>query len=246
MCAQDPVKDSIDFINGEYIQRDEPLEMLLERSNKKAFLAYQWGVWTTAWARYMLHLAIMETVKGNADCDGHCFVYADTDSIKTIGRIDLTEYNRQRTAASLKSGAYATDPAGNVHYMGVFEDETPTAYKAFATMGAKKYVYEDDRGLHITIAGVNKSKGAAELGKIENFKEGFIFRKAGGTESVYNDNVYMEVEREGRKLVITDNVVIRNSTYTLGLSGDYERLLNRVYEIKYSDFDIPGFYKFKR
>lgn len=243
MCAQDPVKDSIDFIHGEYVQRDDDLEYLLAKSNKKAFLCYQWGVWVTAWARYMLHLAIMETAK---DSNGHNFVYADTDSIKTIGRLDLTKYNEQRKAASIKNGAFATDPAGVVHYMGVFEDETPEPYKAFSTMGAKKYVYEDAKGLHITIAGVNKSKGAAELGNIENFKEGFIFKLAGGTESIYNDNVYMEIERDGHKLVITDNVVIRDSTYTLGLSGDYERLLNRVFEIKYSEFDIPGFYKYKR
>ena len=238
MCAQDPVKDTIEFIDGEYRPRNEPLDVLLERSNKKAFLAYQWGVWTTAYARYMLHMAIMQA--------GDSFVYADTDSIKTIGRIDLTEYNEDRKAASIKSGAYAYDPQGQPHYMGVFEDETPTAYKAFKTLGAKKYAYVDEKGLHVTVAGVNKKKGAPELKSIENFKEGFIFTDAGGTESVYNDNVYMEIEKEGRQLVITDNMVIRDSTYTLGLSGDYERLLQRVFEIKYSEYDIPGFYKFKR
>lgn len=238
MSAQDPVKDSIDFIDGEYKQRDEPLSVLLARSNKKAFLAYQWGVWVTAWARMRLHEAIMIA--------GGRFVYADTDSVKSIGKLDLTEYNEKRKADSIKHGAYATDPAGNVHYMGVFEDETEKPYKAFCTMGAKKYVYEDDSGLHITIAGVNKNKGAKELGDISNFKEGFIFKLAGGTESVYNDNVYLEVYKEGHKLIITDNIVIRDSTYTLGLSGDYERLLNRVYEIKYAEFDIDGLYHYKR
>ena len=238
MSAQDPVKDSIDFIDGEYRQRNEPLEVLLARSNKKAFLCYQWGVWVTAWARYRLHEAIMIA--------GGRFVYADTDSVKSIGKLDLTAYNEKRKADSIKSGAYANDPAGNVHYMGVFEDETEKPYKAFATMGAKKYVYEDENGLHITIAGVNKSKGAKELGCIENFKEGFIFKDAGGTESVYNDNIYMELFIDGHKLVVTDNLVIRDSTYTLGLSGDYERLLNRVYEIKYAEFDIIGLYHYKR
>ena len=238
MCAQDPVKDTIDYIDGEYKPRNTSLEELLEQSNKKAFLAYQWGVWCTSWARYMLHLAIMTA--------GDRFVYADTDSVKTIGRLDLSQYNEERKSASLSSGAWAYDPQGVAHYMGVFEDETPEAYKAFKTLGAKKYAYVDNKGLHVTVAGVNKKKGAPELKTIDNFNEGFIFVDAGGTESIYNDNVYMELEIDGRTLVITDNMVIRDSTYTLGLSGDYERLLKRVFEIKYAEYDIPGFYKFKR
>lgn len=238
MCAQDPVKDTIDYIDGEYRPRNEDLATLLERSNKKAFLAYQWGVWCTAWARYRLHEAIMIA--------GDRFAYADTDSVKSIGKLDLTEYNEERKKASIASGAFAYDPKGQPHYMGVFEDETPKAYEAFKTLGAKKYAYVDEYGLHVTVAGVNKKYGAGELKSIDNFKEGFIFYDAGGTESVYNDNVYMEIEREGRKLTITDNMVIRDSTYTLGLSGDYERLLKRVFEIKYSEYDIPGFYKVKR
>ena len=243
MAAQDPVKDTIQFINGEYIPQDVPLEELLNKSNKKAFLAYQWGVWCTANARMELHKAIMETAeKGNK----HNFVYADTDSIKTIGKLDLSKYNERQKKLAQKAGAYAADPAGVVHYMGVYEDETPQAYRAFKTLGAKKYAYVDGKGLHVTVAGVNKSKGAPELKTIENFNEGFVFYDAGGTESVYNDNVYIETERDGHKLVITDNVIIRNSTYTLGLSGDYERLLNRVFEIKYAETNIPGFYKFKR
>ena len=241
MAAQDPVKDSLEFINGEYVLQNIPLEELLAKSNKKAFLCYQWGVWCTAHARYELHKAIMETVK-----DGHNFIYADTDSIKTIGRLDLSKYNEKQRALAIKAGAFATDPAGNVHYMGVYEDETPVAYQAFKTLGAKKYAYVDDKGLHTVIAGVSRKKGPAELKTIENFKEGFIFYDAGGTESIYNDNVYMTLKIDGRDLTITDNIVIKDSSYTLGLSGDYERLLARVFEIKYSDHDIPGLYRFKR
>ena len=256
MMAQDPVKDIIDFIadggevNGHFdffVPQDIPAAQLLEKYNKRAFLAYQWGVWVTCWARYALHLGIMEIITNPVNKKrGISFVYADTDSIKTLGPLDLTRLNRKLQALSEESGAKAADPAGNVHYMGVYECETPKPYKKFCTLGAKKYCYEDETGLHCTIAGVNKEKGPKELGKIENFKEGFIFTAAGGTESVYNDNIYQIIEREGRKLTITDNLVIRNSSYTLGLSGEYKRLLERVYEIKYADSDIIGLFKLKK
>lgn len=254
--AQDPVKDTIDFIadggevNGHFdffVPQDIPAAQLLEKYNKRAFLAYQWGVWVTCWARYALHLGIMEIINNPVNKKrGISFVYADTDSIKTLGPLDLSRLNKKLRALSESSGAKATDPAGVVHYMGVYECETPTPYKKFCTLGAKKYCYEDAGGLHCTIAGVNKSEGPAELGKIENFKEGFVFTAAGGTESVYNDNIYQIIEREGHKLVITDNLVIRDSSYTLGLSGEYKRLLERVYEIKYADSDIIGLFKLKK
>lgn len=253
MMAQDPVKDTIDFIDegrdvdGEYkfyVPEDIPISTLLEKNNRRAFLAYQWGVWVTAWARYALHLGIMALFdEENKDAS---FVYADTDSIKTLGPLNLNKLNEKLKAASVSSGAVATDPAGHVHYMGVYECETPVPYKKFCTLGAKKYCYEDEKGLHCTIAGVNKDKGPGELGSIENFKEGFVFSAAGGTEIIYNDNIYETIEREGRQLVITDNAVIRDSTYTLGLSGDYQRLLARIYEIKYADSDIIGLFKVKK
>ena len=190
----------------------------------------------TAWARYRLQEAIFAA--------GHNFVYCDTDSVKYLGKIDLTAYNEARIADSKKNGAYAVDSKGVTHYMGVFEPEGH--YEKFATMGAKKYCYVEDGQLHITIAGVNKSKGAEELGSIENFREGFVFRKAGGTESVYNDLIDIDYEIDGHTVRITDNVVIRDSEYTLGLTEEYFRILEGCAEIKYSDRDIPGLYENKR
>ena len=92
---------------------------------------------------------------------GHRFVYCDTDSVKYIGDIDWTNYNKERIRISKKNGAYAKDSKGVLHYMGVFEQEE--TYKRFKTLGAKKYCGEDDDGhLHLTLAGVSK-KLAAEL-----------------------------------------------------------------------------------
>lgn len=238
MCAQDPVKDSIDFIDGQFVQRNEPVEDLLRKSYKKAFLSYAWGVWVTCWCRWLLQQGI--------DKAGDYYIYCDTDSVKTIGPLDMSDFNEMMKDLSLKNGGYADDPSGKRHYLGVFEDETgPEGYSAFVTMGAKKYAYVENGDLHITIAGVNKKKGGKELGDIRNFREGFIFREAGGTESVYNDDIHFEYFLDGHYILITDNVVIRDSTYELGLTEEYRRILTGAAEIKYADRDIPGLYTLK-
>ena len=100
----------------------------------------------------------------------------------------------------------------------------------FTTLGAKKYCSVKDGKLSITISGVGKSIGSKELeerGGIDSFKEGFTFYKAGGTESVYNDKVKERIEIDGHELIITDNVYIRDSSYTLGTTEEYKRILQR-------------------
>lgn len=231
MCAQDPVKQSILFINNDFQEQNEEEAKLLLEHNKKAFLAYQWGVWVTAWARYRLEEGILLAHGDIENPNSPQFVYCDTDSVKYLGDIDLTAFNRQRISDSKRSGAYATDPAGITHYMGVYEKEHDMC--EFRTMGAKKYVFREtlEDKLICTIAGVSKSLGGKELesnGGITAFHEGFTFEQAGGLEAVYNDDVDKVIYIEGHSLHITANVVLRPSTYTLGLSADYKRLLTEA------------------
>lgn len=244
MTAQDPVKDSIDFIadapaDQMFKPQDRPLKELLRESNKRAFLSYAWGVWVTCHARARLQEMIDKAEKTGD------FIYCDTDSIKYTGELDFSEFNEQRRDECIEKRAYAFDRNGEAHFLGQFESEG--CYKKFATLGAKKYVYvdQDDR-LHITIAGVNKKEGAEELGCIENFKEGFVFQKAGGTESTFNDNIDMDIEVDGHTLNISDNIVISNSSYTLGITQEFKDLLCGLIKVRYADYDIPGLYKVKR
>lgn len=232
MCAQDPVKQSILFIENDFKEQNENEAELLLAYNKKAFLAYQWGVWVTAWARYRLEEGIQLAHGDVNDQNAPQFVYCDTDSVKYLGEIDLTKFNNERIKDSKRSGAYATDPHGITHYMGVYEKEHDMC--EFRTMGAKKYVYREtpDDKLVCTIAGVSKSLGGKELeehGGITAFHEGFTFDKAGGLEAVYNDNLEQcDIVRDGHQLKVTSNVVLRPSTYTLGLTADYKRLLTQI------------------
>ena len=223
MSVTNSCRKSIDYINDQFIERDEDEEELLMQSNKRAFLVYSWGVWTTAWARWELE-EMMKVVGAER------FVYCDTDSVKFIddGNVSFDAYNKSQKTDSMKNGGVAVAPDGKTYYLGIAEYEG--TYKRFSSMGAKKYCYVDqDDKLHITIAGVGKKKGAIELaerGGIEAFKEGFTFYKAGGTESVYNDNPEVKVVKVGdHTLNITSNVLIKDSTYTLGITGEYRKIL---------------------
>lgn len=246
MMAQDPVKHNLIFQQeGDWIE-DQTLsdEEILGKSNEKAFLAYQWGVWVTAHSRDALERGIRLV----HDTPGAEFVYCDTDSVKYTGHVDWSGYNAERIAECKESGAYATDPKGTTHFMGVFEaeddPETGVAYWQFKTLGAKKYAYVEKmgEGVHCTIAGVNKSKGGRELdqhGGLSAFAEGFVFRDAGGTMAVYNDSPQIsEVEIDGHVLPITSNIAILPSEYTLGITGEYERILKYSKEYLYNPYVI--------
>lgn len=226
MMAQNPVKRNI-IVDTDYHYDDTQCEEeILQEHNKHAFLCYQWGVWVTAWARYRLH-------EGRR-LVGADFVYCDTDSVKFLNNYAAAfdEYNKRRIADSTKNGAFAYDKNGKMHYMGVYELDG--MYDKFITMGAKKYAYEKDGDIHITVSGVSKKEGARELQTLENFSDGFTFSAAGGLESVYNDiQEPYTIVREGRKLEITSNVVLRPSTYTLGRTAEYRRIIDTAkYEIE--------------
>lgn len=216
MSVQNPCKPNYEFIDGMMKLKEENLEDLIEVYHKTGWLPYQWGVWVTAYAREKLH-AGLHIIKPDD------FVYSDTDSIKCMG-----DYSREFTelnAKYLREEYSAVDPKGTRHYIGIFECEG--YYKRFKTLGAKKYAYEDpDGSLHITVSGVNKKLGAKELGSIEKFKEGFVFRDAGGLAALYND--FPEVTScriQGHKVDITSNVALFPSTYTLGMATDYRKLI---------------------
>lgn len=231
MCAQDPLKEEVIFKDEDYKPKpyEDPIEEM-ELHNQRAFLSYSWAPWVTAWARYRLHEGIWLV----HETEGAAFLYCDTDSIKYIGDVDFTAYNRARIAESKKSGAFATDPNGVTHYMGVFESESDML--AFKTLGAKKYCYIDTEGkLHLTVAGVGKSAGVKELekyGGISAFNIGFIFREAGGLEAKYNDMKCGEckylISPDGEQHRVTSNVTLKESTYTLSLTQEYSDLLDGI------------------
>lgn len=220
MMAQDVCKRDILFENGTFVPGPEDISGKLQKQKNRAYSCYSWGVFVTAHARKRLFDGIKIA--------GYNFVYCDTDSVKYVGDADFTQFNKAAMAASKTSGAYATDPAGHTHYMGVYElDGT---YERFRSWGSKKYVYEESGKLKTTIAGVGKRKGAAELqerGGLDKFLPGFVFEEAGSLEAKYNDNIDMWLELPtGGQVHITDNIYLKPSTYKVSDSVQWGIMLS--------------------
>lgn len=208
----------------------------------RAYLNYAWAVWVTAHARYELFRGVQIATKGLPIA----FVYSDTDSVKSRINPDFTEYNREKMRDALDSGAWAEDPQGVRHYMGVYEFEG--YIDAFVTLGAKRYCcqyeHKGETILEITVAGVPKRAGSEELkrkGGIAAFADGFVFSESGKTGAYYNDDDDFIIIEDGHEIHITRNVVIADTTYNLSLMGDYRELIESLQDYidrrQYSDYN---------
>lgn len=239
MSAQDPVHAKIQYVGRghENPYSISDYESGADERLQKAPFPYQWGVWTTALARRALQQGIQCAWRDKRNkSKGSRLVYSDTDSIKIDGKIDLSSINRRRIDQALKHGAYAVDDVGEVHYMGVYQVDG--VYDNFVSLGAKRYADIEKGHMNITVSGVTKKRNpdtgeylaVQELGSLQNFREGFIFEKAGGTASLYNDadDFYYTDPQTGNQIHITNNVVILQSTYQLSNDIEYLDLLDEI------------------
>lgn len=229
MMVTNPIKPELKLDDDMNIVEDyqkTPADLVDEYLNS-GWLPYQWGIYCTAYARLQLE-------EGLRCIPPEAFIYADTDSIKFVGdyRANFDRLNEKYRIEEYS----ALDRNGKRHYIGIFEEDA--VYSKFIHMGAKKYAYEDmDGKLHITISGVQKKEGAKELGKIENFKPGFTFKDAAGTEAVYWDDITPEWKTvDGHRCLFASGIYIQDSTYTLGEGIDYNKMINFLSntDIRYS------------
>lgn len=236
MCYTNPVHNVITINdNGEWIEEEPDIADALQKywKSRNSFLVYAWGVWITAWARR--HLEDLFNALGQDKV-----IYGDTDSGKAvdvdISRIDAL--NAKVMELADKRGAYC-DCNGTRYYMGIYEHENKVPIAKFKTLGAKKYVYEDEKGLHVTISGVNKKIGASELKTIDNFNPGFIFKDAGGLTLYYNDveQGIHKITIDGCAMTTASNIGMVDSTYEIGITGEYAELIgyNIYYDIDKSE-----------
>ena len=216
MTVQNPLKCQYKMDGNNIIEDlEQDAKKLHDEYLEHGWLPYHIGVYVSAYARAMLYSAIDSLPPED-------FIYCDTDSVYYVGDHDdiFDGLNEKYCLESLS----AVDNEGVRHYCGAFEHDK--TIKRFVSLGAKKYCYEDEKGLHITTSGVNKEEGAKEVKRIENYKEGFIFKKAGGTESIYNDDPPMKyIHRNGIDIEMVSNIAIIPSSYTLGIAREYRELL---------------------
>lgn len=232
MCYTNPVRNVISINEeGEWIEETPEIADALKKywKSRNSFLVYAWGLWITAWARR--HLEDLFNALGQDKV-----IYGDTDSGKAVD-VDISKIdalNAKVKALADKRGAYC-DYNGTRYYMGIYEHENKIPIAKFKTLGAKKYVYEDEKGLHVTISGVNKKLGAKELKTIDNFVPGFIFKDAGGLTLYYNDaeQGIHQIIIDGCTMTTASNIGMIDSTYEIGITSEYAELIgyNIYYDI---------------
>ena len=228
MSATSPLHPEIIYENGKFTENKDKTAEEKAKMLKSAPFPYQWGVWTTSLARAQLQRAI--------NLCGNKIVYCDTDSVKTIGKIDLSKLNDHQLTLSKKRMAFADDRKGNRHYIGIFEEDAH--YEKFITQGAKRYAYIKNGHLGVTVSGVTKKRNeetgemyaVEELKTLENFKPGMIWRDAGGTMAVFNDHDDFDLvdPETGFCVRVTKNVAIIPTTYEMTHEKDYSLLLHEI------------------
>ena len=87
MSATDPIHQEISYNGGDYLRSgyETMTAEEIEKALKGASFPYQWGVYTTAYARKQLQDAIRLC--------GKQIIYCDTDSVKTLGDVPIHQLN---------------------------------------------------------------------------------------------------------------------------------------------------------
>lgn len=179
MSVTSPLRDEFVY-NGEWDTSkitDKQKKELLDKYNtsKNRFLFYPWGVYVTAYARRNLFTGIFEC--------GNDYIYADTDSIKLLNveahKKYFETYNALVKVKLQKACRYHNIPfemcepktiKGVQKLMGVWDYDGK--YKRFKTLGAKRYMVEEENALTVggvsydyslTVSGVNKKSAIPYL-----------------------------------------------------------------------------------
>lgn len=195
MTATDIFRDTWELQNDEWVntvlRSDDNIKATLDKYYKSynSFNNYLHGVYTTAHARHWLIKTMIADIIGYDN-----YIYSDTDSVFFIANKEIIkrieDYNNKMIALNKKLGYGVKNAKGGMSYYGTFEDEQDNI-KEFKFLHAKCYAYNNDSGLHCTIAGVtakNKVTGITkeqELQDIDNLRTGFTFKECGGTRALY-------------------------------------------------------------
>lgn len=197
------------------------LEQLRHWWNRKYFLSYSVGCWITSYARRHLfeHLEAPGMDRNS--------VYCDTDSIFYLGHMDWGKYNEVADRKLWEACKYhgidynrtrPKDPEGKAHPLGHFEMEKP--FDRMISLGAKKYCEERGGKLFLTVSGINKEAASCLEGKLENFKDGFIFDK---DDNRINDDGELEGTRKLEHTYLTD---MKRVIYPDGFVSDLKYGIN--------------------
>ena len=202
----------------------------------RGFLAYSWGIWTTAYSRKKIFDEIFLCCPYDEDAInlperervGRA-LYCDTDSLFILStdelRAKLKKHNDKCYNRAIANGDYIVDNNGKIVNYDSFDLEDN--FSRFRFLHSKCYAYDDPSGkLHVTVAGVSarKLKGIDDAGKpiyiykedevkcLENFTDKFTFNECGSTKSLYIKEDYKIREINGHFVECGNACVISPTT----------------------------------
>lgn len=245
MIVTDIVRPEIRYEN-DWLEPEEPnLYKAIREYNesKSRFLFYPWGVFITAYARRNLFSGILEFKED--------YLYGDTDSAKITNWEKHEDYFNAYNEDIVRKLYRTLDYYGldrNLIHPKTVKGETKTLglwdldgiYTRFKTLGAKRYMYEDKKGIHITVAGLNKGEAVPYLVKtygnkvFDNFKEGL---EVPGENTGVLTHKYVDDERSGILIDYLGNryeynvrsgIHLSPSSYTMGLSDKFVAYILKI------------------
>lgn len=248
MSVTDIVKDNHVYSGNSWDIESVDIDKEIDKHNKSKnrFLYYAWGVWVTAYARYNLWTGILAL--------GDDYVYSDTDSIKLLNYSDHLEYF-EKYDTILKErqirmcNYYDLDVGllnpktieGKEKHIGVWDYEG--TYTSFKTLGAKRYLENDNGDLTLTVAGLSKQNGLNYMLEKSN-------NNADKVLEMFDDELYIPAERTGKmthsyiddpmSFEITDyqgnktqvetlsGIHLEPTDFTLSISKQYGEFINKL------------------
>lgn len=245
MCVTDIVRDEDTFIDSWTKTKAEPEDEIAKYNrSKNRFLFYPWGIFVTAYARRNLYSGIWEFQND--------YIYSDTDSVKVLNHENHTDYINRYNSIMDEKLKYACE------FHGIpFEDTRPKTikgiekplgwwddegeYSRFKTLGAKRYIVEENGKVNITVAGLNKKAAVPYLEQLSKEKGKDIF-------DLFDDELYVPGEHTGKSVhtyidteyssqledylgtTVTihelSGVNLSPADYSLSIEKEYAKLLN--------------------
>lgn len=261
MCVTDPLHEEViyDEDNNEWSSDIEDMEKACESydKSKSRFIAYEWGIWTTSYARRNLFTAVLELKED--------YIYSDTDSVKYINyenhkayfeRYNNRVFEKIKEVCEYYKGIITEEMfspktiKGKVKTIGLWDFDAH--YNSFKTLGAKRYLveyaeddehYNKENPYSLTVSGLNKKKAlpyllekSKKLGLsiFELFDDDmFVSGKYTGKQCV----AYIEEEMDENITDYLGNITnvknysgthLENSPYSLSLSQQYIEYINKL------------------
>lgn len=247
MTVTDIIRDDI-YYDGEWKTESPDLESAIKRYNNSMsrFMFYPWGVWVTAYARTNLWTGIISA--------GTDYVYSDTDSLKMINGNSHKEYIDKYNKMITDKIEFAmrhhnidlerTKPKtieGKSKPIGVWDYEGH--YSRFKTLGAKRYMVEQDGKIKITVAGLGKKVAlnyilSQEQDAFEFFSNDMYIPKGHAGKMIHT---YIDIPSKG---VVKDylgnygefnelsSLYMEPADYSLSIGTEYANFLYQVRSVE--------------